>query len=191
MAAEVLAGVLAAGVLAAVLDAADFAALGFAAFRATLPFGLAAGEAMASSSGGTPVGPFFSGSAVTATAGCSAAVADVCSIAAGAAGLGFIAWSNPDRTSSAARWSGFSAFLRSAAGFSLRMSLASVFTSSSSASFSASSNCLRKSPAIALSLAVVRPNWRSMRGKSLGPTTTIMTIAITRTSCQPMSNMAI
>src|SRR5690606_36345490 len=84
---------------------------------------------------------------------------------------------------------GLSAFLMSAAGFSLLTLLASDLTSSSSASFSASSNCLRNSPAIWRILAVVLPNVRSMRGKSLGPTTTIITIAITSISVQPTSSM--
>jgi hypothetical protein len=41
------------------------------------------------------------------------------------------------------------------------------------------------------SFAVVRPKVRNMLGKSFGPTTTIMTTAITSISLQPTSNMAI
>jgi hypothetical protein len=45
--------------------------------------------------------------------------------------------------------------------------------------------------AMARSFAVVRPKVRSILGKSLGPTTTIMTIAMTSISVQPTSNMAL
>src|SRR5690606_14033120 len=58
-----------------------------------------------------------------------------------------------------------------------------------SASRKASSNCLRKSPAITRSFAVVRPKLRKTLGKSFGPTTTISTIAMTRISDQPKSNI--
>ena len=44
---------------------------------------------------------------------------------------------------------------------------------------------------MARNLAAVRPKVRSMLGKSFGPTTTIMTTAITSSSLQPTSNMAI
>ena len=126
--------------------------------------------------------PFFSGSA-----GCGSLDAGVCG---SGAGFGFIISSTPARTSAAACSKGLSCLRISAAGLRLRNSSTDFLTSSSSASFSASLNCFWKSAAMARSLAVVRPKVRNMAGKSLGPTTTIITIAITSISLQPTSNMA-
>src|SRR5690606_13947396 len=149
--------------------AADFVAAAFAlALGLPWPFAAGAGASAATAA----VGPAFSGSAAVGVD--AAGWVDVSGFA-----CGFSAVSMPARRSCAAFSIGLSAFLMSAAGFSLLTLLASDLTSSSSASFSASSNCLRNSPAIWRILAVVLPNVRSMRGKSLGPTTTIITIAIT------------
>ncbi len=62
-------------------------------------------------------------------------------------------------------------------------------TSSRSASFKASSNCLRKSPAMPRIFVVMRPKARSMGGRSFGPTTMISTMAITTNSVQPISSI--
>ncbi|VVT18018.1 membrane hypothetical protein [Rhizobium sp. EC-SD404] len=104
-------------------------------------------------------------------------------------GLSRIARLISERISSPACFSGFSASRNSRAGLSLRASLTVFRTSSSSASFKASSNWLRNSPAMDLSFVIDRPNVRKTRGKSFGPTTRISTIAMTRISPQPRSNI--
>ena len=143
----------------------------------------AAGAASGPLTPGIIVAPFFSGSAACGV--------EAAGVAGSTAGFGFIAASTPERTSAAACSNGLSCFLISATGLRPLSSSTDFLTSSSSASFSASLNCFWKSAAMARSFAVVRPKVRSMLGKSLGPTTTIMTIAITSISVQPTSNMAL
>ncbi|CDX39926.1 conserved membrane hypothetical protein [Mesorhizobium sp. ORS 3359] len=143
----------------------------------------AAGAGSVAPTPGMSVAPFLSGSA-----GCGMSAAGA---AGSAAGFGFIIVSTPARTSAAACSNGLSCLRTSFIGLRLRRLSIELFTSSSSASLSASLNCFWKSPAMARSFAAVRPKVRSMLGKSLGPTTTIMTTAITSSSLQPTSNMAI
>ncbi|BAB48537.1 mlr1084 [Mesorhizobium japonicum MAFF 303099] len=201
----------AAGATFAVTDFADVEALGcafaagaaLAAFLAADAFGAAAGSvdaattdssvmagkigvggvAPAALTPGISVAPFFSGSAACGVEAAGAA--------GSAAGFGFIAASTPARTSAAACSNGLSCLRISATGLRPLSSSTDFLTSSSSASFSASLNCFWKSAAIERSFAVVRPKVRSILGKSFGPTTTIMTIAITSISVQPTSNMAL
>ena len=170
--------------------AACFAVAGLAAGLAVLAGAVAEGADVAADSCGATL-PIASspGPAVAPDLAGSSALAGA-SGAGMSAGFGFIRPSRPARTSEAAFSIGLSALRMSAAGFSLRALSIVDFTSSRSASFKASSNCLRKSPAILRSCDDVLPNWRSMRGKSFGPTTTIRTTAITSISGQPISNMA-
>src|SRR5690606_14177913 len=58
-----------------------------------------------------------------------------------------------------------------------------------SVSRSASSNCVRNSPAILRRFEVMRPNALSIGGRSFGPTTTISTIPMKRSSVQPISSI--
>ena len=79
--------------------------------------------------------------------------------------------------------------LRSIEDVSSRTLSIAFLTSSISVSRIASSNWRWKSEAARRSLPAYLPKVRIKGGRSLGPTTTIATTAITRSSDQPMSNM--
>src|SRR5690606_23932794 len=96
---------------------------------------------------------------------------------------------NPCRKSSPALRLGSNTCVSSAHGSSFRASFTMLLTSSNSASLKSSSNSRRNPLAVVRIREVAFPDARSSFGKSLGPTTTTNTIAITSSSDQPISSM--
>ncbi|CUX19798.1 hypothetical protein AGR5A_Cc190037 [Agrobacterium genomosp. 5 str. CFBP 6626] len=167
--------------------ATDFARARFGLSSAAATAVTGAETADAEPTAGGASGSFISGSG-TLTSGATGSLVAGAGVDDRESGAAVAFWRS-DLISFPSWRSGFIASRSELVGLRLRTSEIVCRTSSISASFKASSNWVRKSPAILRRPAIVLPKARIMGGKSFGPTTTISTTAITRSSLQPISNI--